>query len=691
MKRRFPPAAVALAGLVVATLVSPQNAVADPLDCGQTDCAAVLPGAVRFEPVEGAPYLVGLDGQGETAGWVVQSIDLVDVKAYSGQPLNTLIGLNIDGIIAGARLLEHAEPILLVGIPEKALHDFIAFYPGKPAIARVVVGQSSHEGALQVDIISGATVTALAQNQTILKTARNLGVTVGVVDAAAAIPGRFVVEDMPWTWHKMIDEGVFGRLTVSQEEMGEKDAQGPFVDLYYTIADAPQIGRALLGDEVYKHLVQQLESGQHLVVILGNGTSSFKGSGFVRGGIFDRVRVVQGLREVIFRDTDYDNLTSIAAEGAPKFKEGAVFISRGAEINPGEAFELIFLGSRYDRRSAFSREFHEFKSSYRLPKSVYVVDSDGLDEPMYVQAWRNRKSDAIVVGLFLVAVLGVFVFRRWTTANLRVLKVVHVSAMAFSAVVIGFMLHAQPSVTQMLTLIESVVREWRWELFASAPLLFMLWIFTFVVSLIWGRGVFCGWVCPYGALTELMNKVAVKLRIPQFDPPARGPHRLLRYLIFFGLVPIFLWNPIWGEKLAEVEPFKTTFLVSPWTRHWGFWAYWIVLLVAAVFVWRPFCRYICPLGAGLALFNNFRFSGPRRRQFCSKCTICTKACDPRAIGDDGVIDPRECLSCMECESNYRNVEVCPPLVGLERLRRKPELATSDGRRRGRLMEESKTL
>ena len=42
-------------------------------------------------------------------------------------------------------------------------------------------------------------------------------------------------------------------------------------------------------------------------------------------------------------------------------------------------------------------------------------------------------------------------------------------------------------------------------------------------------------------------------------------------------------------------------------------------------------------------------------------------CEPRAIRDDGTIDPRECLSCMDCEATYRNEQKCPPLLAITRL------------------------
>ena len=78
--------------------------------------------------------------------------------------------------------------------------------------------------------------------------------------------------------------------------------------------------------------------------------------------------------------------------------------------------------------------------------------------------------------------------------------------------------------------------------------------------------------------------------------------------------------------------------------------------------------------------NLIRLSGPRRRRFCSSCKICTRGCEPRAIRENGSIDPRECLSCMECESNYRAEKICPPLIGIQVLEVKEDLNHREGRK-----------
>lgn len=525
-------------------------------------------------------------------------------------------------------------------------------------------------GSHSVDIISGATVTTLAENRTILEASRMLAESVGLLKVRPAVPGHFVAEDKPWSWSRMVSEGAVGHLVVTNAEMGIVDPhpEAAYVDLWYTIADAPQIGRALIGDREYAYQSKRLKPDQHLTVVLNSGPGSFKGSGFVRGGLFDRVRIEQGLRSIMFSDLDYTNLARVPeTTGAPVFREGAVFVNSSAVLDPGAPFDLVFLGSRYTG-VGFARDFHAFRGTYRLPASVYALDGADPEDLVWMGAWAANK---VVIGgviAYLLAIMGVFAGRRWTTAKMHRLENLHVAALFASAFGLGVVLHLQPSVTQALTLLGSAVHEWHWSLFLSDPLLFVTWIFMAIVTLVWGRGVFCGWTCPYGAGSELLFKLGRRIGLPVYElpDPIHLKARYTRYGIFAILAGVFLVSPERGELLAEVEPFKSTFFVYAWRRSFGLFAWWLILAVAALFVYRPFCRYVCPLGAALAIPSTVRLSGPYRRDFCSKCKICTKGCEPRAIRPDGTIDARECLSCMECEANWRDDKVCPPLVKIRR-------------------------
>jgi NosR/NirI family transcriptional regulator, nitrous oxide reductase regulator len=636
-------------------------------------CQSILQGAVHFESVENTPYQAGYNEDGTLVGWLVLSTDIVDIQAYSGKPLVTLVGVAPTGVILGAQVIHHSEPILLLGIPELALSEFVDWYVGKHVSSKIVVGFSDESGVDFVDGISGATVTALAQNQTILDATRQLSRDVGVLAIHEKSEGHFIETSKPLSWKEMESQGVFGRLYVSKSQMGrtiKPGDHGQFINLWYTIADAPQVGRAIFGDNEYNWLRGQQKKGEHLFVILGSGSSSFKGSGFVRGGIFDRVRVEQGLRQIIFRDTDYRNLSTVHAKGAPRFKEGGVFFTRDAKLRASEPFNLLFMGSRYDGKGGFSRAFHSFSTTHQLPSTIYKTTSSTSlgGDAIYKQSWRLRGGRAIVLCFFLLMVMLIFACKVKMTKKSTFVSNIHLLVLSIS-LLFGILYKAQPSITQLLTLLDGTFNGCRWSLYLSEPIIFVSWISIMIITLIWGRGAFCGWLCPFGALTEFLFKVGRVFKFPNISLPNHIQKKLkwLRYVLLAILIITFLYSTELGEILCEIEPFKTSFLVYPWTRQWGFIMWWVILLSLSTINFRPFCHYLCPLGAGLTIPTMLALKTLPRRVACQTCKICRKGCESKAFRPDGSIDSLQCLYCLKCEVNYYDSKVCPPLVGINTL------------------------
>src|SRR5690606_29218190 len=114
------------------------------------------------------------DGTGAVLGYAFQSINVTDMPAYSGKPINLQILLDPKGIIVDAYMLEHHEPIVLIGIPEKKVHDFNANYAGIGVDQRVVVGRSSDPSAVTVDAVTGATVTVMVINEIVMRAAHTV-------------------------------------------------------------------------------------------------------------------------------------------------------------------------------------------------------------------------------------------------------------------------------------------------------------------------------------------------------------------------------------------------------------------------------------------------------------------------------------------------------------------------------------
>ncbi len=221
------------------------------------------------------------------------------------------------------------------------------------------------------------------------------------------------------------------------------------------------------------------------------------------------------------------------------------------------------------------------------------------------------------------------------------------------------------SVVNVLTFTNSLITGFNWEFFLTSPLIFILWASVAAGLLFWGRGPFCGWLCPFGALQELANNLAQWLKVPQVKLPWGLHERLwpLKYMIFLGLFGLSLYSVALAEVFAEVEPFKTSIILK-FAREWPFVIYALTLLTAGLFIERFYCRYLCPLGAALAIPGRIRmFEWLKRWPECgSPCHRCAKECPVEAIHPEGQINVNECIYCMHCQELYHDDQRCPHMI-----------------------------
>ncbi|MGE3848567.1 MAG: 4Fe-4S binding protein [Gammaproteobacteria bacterium] len=664
----------------------PDDLVTRPALCELVPCAEVLPGATMFSERRGnPPYVEGyaeVDGRRELRGYVVLSTDVTDTPAYSGKPVVTLLGLDRRGRFVGAKVLKHSEPILLLGIPDTALTAFMDQYRGHFVGDEFQVGgEKNAPGMVGLDAISGATVTVIAQNQVMVAAGQAVARQVGLLAAESRAPARYRTSGARLDWSTLVAQGAVRQLSVSTESVGLARRAEPFIELWFGVLNQPDIGRAVLGEAGWKSLMTRLAPHETaLFVIRSAGRESFKGSGFVRGGIYDRVQLRQGGDSFTFRDTDYLNLYGVAAAGAPTPTESAIFIVRDKAFSAAWPFEFVFLGNRVDRATG-ARSFANFHAEYWLPGDMLEGGRPRivLPEPTWVKIWKARAPQIVAFTAFLVAIAVIYALRdrltrRATHRNKWPVNGFKYTGWVLSITLVGFGLMAQPSITQVLTWFHALLVHWTWELFLSDPFIFIFWIFIIVTVFLWGRGLFCGWLCPFGSLTELIYKVARPLGLKRFQRhlPRRWHDRLkwVKYAVFFVLLAVSMFSMPLAEKLAEVEPFKTTFLVGITHRAWPYGLFVAWLLAISLFIERPFCKYLCPLGAALAMPSTFRWFGLKRKAECATCKACMVGCGSLAIDRDGRIDHRECLHCLDCMVLYTDKTACPPLVAERKQREK---------------------
>lgn len=385
---------------------------------------------------------------------------------------------------------------------------------------------------------------------------------------------------------------------------------------------------------------------------------------------------MQGDVSIRFRDRMHRRLGAIAAAGAQQMTEMDLFrIPADSGFDPAEPFRIQLLVQR--EVGPIEKVFTTFDLGYQLPArylravapAAAVSPEPQTEAAAQAQLWKRIWQDNRGRIAALLTMLGVltaaFFFQSFLTASARLTFWFRIAFLSTTLVVLGWYANAQLSVVNLMALVGSLRDGFSWQAFLLDPMTFILWFSVAAALVFWGRGAYCGWLCPFGALQELTNRLAKLARIPQVTLPWGLHERLwaVKYILFLGLFGVSLASIEQAEHLAEVEPFKTAIILK-FDRAWPFVLYALVLLGIGLFVERFYCRYLCPLGAGLAIPARIRmFDWLKRYRECGNpCQTCARDCMVQAIHPTGEINPNECLNCLNCQVHYQSKTTCPVVI-----------------------------
>lgn len=632
----------------------------------------------------------------EVLGYAFITSDFVSTTGYSGKPIHVMVAIDFEGKLLRAELVEHSEPIVLIGIPDREIQELTQSYSGLDIVNEAASGGAGHD----LEIISGATVTIMIIDDSIVRSAIKVARALGLGGLTAASgsdqPARELKADAPTIsdWQTLSGDGSVRRMTLEVgqinkafEDAGDERAikrpepgapDDTYIDMHTALISVPRIGLSLLGEAEYNNLTDWLEEGEQAILVLGRGAYSFKGSGYVRGGIFDRIQLIQGDNSLRFRDRGHRRLGALAPDDAPSFTELDIFkIPADMAFDPAEPWRLQLLASR--AVGPIEKTFLTFDLGYILPEhylvplppaapATAVIDSDedaAARAQLWQRIWNDKKVEIAILLVMLTVLTGTFFFQRQVTRNAKAFYWFRMSFLAFTLAFLGWSQNAQLSIVNLMALGTSVSEGFSWDAFLLDPLVFILWCSVAASLLFWGRGAFCGWLCPFGALQELTNQIARFFKLPQITLPWGLHERLwpLKYMIFLGLFGLSMISVPLAEQFAEVEPFKTAIILK-FARTWPYVVFALALLFAGLFIERFFCRYLCPLGAALAIPGRIRmFDWLKRYKECgSPCQTCANECFVQAIHPTGEINPNECLSCLHCQVLYQDDQKCPVCI-----------------------------
>jgi len=191
----------------------------------------------------------------------------------------------------------------------------------------------------------------------------------------------------------------------------------------------------------------------------------------------------------------------------------------------------------------------------------------------------------------------------------------------------------------------------------------VLLVGTIVLGVVFSR-YFCGWLCAFGTLQELFEKLGKKLKLPTITVPAGidKPLRWLKYILLI-LILVLTWKT--GTLIiAPYDPFAAyAHIPAGWSDLVSEYRVGLIVLivsmVASMVIPRFFCRYACPLGAMLGILHKISpFRLKREKSTCTSCSLCSRNCPVNIpVASVEKVDSAECIACMEC------VTVCPTKKG----------------------------
>ena len=270
--------------------------------------------------------------------------------------------------------------------------------------------------------------------------------------------------------------------------------------------------------------------------------------------------------------------------------------------------------------------------------SQFDFPDDDEDVPTWGDDLRAQAVDLALVGGFITLALVGF-FRKSEPVKVVTL----VAAVAY----LGFYKSDLVSIVNVFGLFGGNLPIFRhnlaWYLLLAA---------TVTTTILWGR-VYCGRMCAFGALTQLIDRIVParwQVKVPRTLERRAG---YIKYGILASVVAYFVVT-----KNPLIYPYVEPFWLFGFHGTPVLWVALGVLLVSTIFVRNLYCRFLCPVGATLGLMSFLTVFKIKRWSECSTCRICEKACEWGAIRGPQIV-LSECVRCDDCERLYADTRKCP--------------------------------
>jgi len=658
------------------------QAFADVMD-RETAAKHVEPPYQLGEPFgTGGWELINLDGR--LAGYAFESEPLAPLPGFSGAPVNLFVQITTEGKFINVEILSHNEPIFVSGLDGKLFHNFMRQYKGLSINDTLVVGipygdKGSGSSLIYLKGVTKATASVRIAHESILGAAFAIA-REKMAGAGPRIPVRPNIEiDEELTWKDLVERGIAKRRLVTNAELQSafKDTlwedddpvaanqpEAAYLDLWAVDVGSPAIAKAVLAPESLLQLNQflSISTTDEPVLLIDAGRHGLVAEDFVRNTSPDLILMEQGDLPIALRDSDLDVELK---DGVPGEIAMIFRTDRRLGFDPTKDWTLSVRAVR--EHGSFRPEIGtvDFSITHRTPEYFYIKDVPPKPAPPWLSAIQQRLPDLIGLAVLIAVVAAALFFAQSRLAGQRQYTTIRLTTLVIVTGFVGWWGQGQLSIVTPLGFMRGVWEGRSLEFLFYDPFSLLLWGAVIISFVYWGRGFFCGWFCPFGAMQEFAHYIGRKIGIRQVNVPEKLDRWLsqLKYAVLALLVVTAFTSPALNDKLIEIEPFKTA-VTTFFVREWYYVAYAVGLLLLSMVIFKGFCRYICPLGAVMAIGGLLRQKDwiERRAECGSPCQFCKVKCNYKAIKPSGEIRYDECFQCLDCVTIYDDPKQCVPLV-----------------------------
>lgn len=635
---------------------------------------------------------------GAPAGYAFTTQPYAALPGFAGAPINALVVLDRDGTFVTVRVIHHNEPIFISGMGEGPFREFFEQYAGKSIWSPMTIG-TPYGGAdagsslVSLDGITKATASVRIAHESIMAAAHSVAREhmQGRVAAPAARPD--FEHDEQLSWADLVEQRLARHLRVTNAEIdamfqgtrwaysdpvAQSDPDGLYLDLWLVDVTPPALARAALDQSTIDQMdrFRGVAPTDEFLLVIDAGRHGLVSDTFVRNTSPDQVKAEQGGFPIALRDADF------LVDLAPGVPEGTAMIlrtDRRLGFNPAEPFTLIIEAVREHGFITPEIGRVELELEHQTDERFFLREKVITPLPPWLEALYNRQLDLVMLALGLAALVWALGARMNRFAGWRYFTPARLLILAVMTGFVGFWGQGQLSIVTPLGVLRTALDGGSFLFLLYDPFSLLVWAAATLGFVLWGRGLFCGWLCPFGALQEFAHHFGRALRLPQIEPSAAWDKRLksLKYVALAGLVGLLGFAPQHVDTAAEIEPFKTAITVF-FVREWYFVAYALFWLALSMVLFKGFCRYLCPLGAVMAIGGLFRGRDwiARRTECGSPCQLCRVKCAYGAIEKSGKIAYSECFQCLDCVAIHDDAKRCVPLVLAARRTGRPATASA---------------